>query len=87
MAREILCISCMAIWLLFGLAIWWGLEARDHARDAKVVEFWQAYDKKMREFMNTPIESPGYKKLAAELYSMHPPSTQPRLTVGGSGSV
>jgi hypothetical protein len=63
----------MASWLLFVMAIFWGLAAGDRARDKKTLAFWEAYDRKMREVLRTPIESPGYKKLAEELYGMHPP--------------
>ena len=73
MMRELLCALCMASCLLFGLAIWLGLAAGDRARDKKTLAFWEAYDRKMREVLRKPIESPGYERLAEQLYSMHPP--------------
>jgi hypothetical protein len=67
----------MVSWLLFGVAIFCGLEAGDRARDKKTLAFWEAYDKKLREVLTTPIESPEYERLAKELYAMHPPSQEP----------
>jgi hypothetical protein len=79
MIKELACTICLIGWLIFGLAIWWGLSTGDRARDKKTMAFWQAYDSKMREVLRTPIESPKYEKLAQELYGMHPPSEEPSI--------
>lgn len=74
MIRELLCAICMLSWLIFGAAIYLGLAAGDRARDARTLAFWQAYDRKMRIVLRTPIESPEYKRLEQELSNLHPPS-------------